>query len=260
MTDAGLERLKGLTNLQSLFLLGTNVHDAGLVHLKGLTRLETLNVIQTYVTDEGMEKLQQALPNLKRLLPKPSSRLSGWEPSAEQATAIAEIRKLGGKVSLYAPILGKPVPGKPVLRRPVIDVDFGHAQVPDAGLVHLKGLTNLQSLSVASTNVTDAGLANLKGLTNLQMLHLECPMITEAGLEHLKELNKLRGLLLSRTRVSDEGIKKLQQALPACKISSVSNAPSRSSTSGTKSAMMTSFPMTIGLHTDWASKLPNGCQ
>ena len=42
----------------------------------------------------------------------------------------------------------------------------------DAGLVHLKGLTNLQSLDLDSTKVTDAGLEHLKGLTKLQSLSL----------------------------------------------------------------------------------------
>ena len=63
MTDSALEHLKGLNRLQELELFGTNVTDAGLEHLKGLTRLERLNVEETKVTDEGVKKLQQALPN-----------------------------------------------------------------------------------------------------------------------------------------------------------------------------------------------------
>ena len=44
MTDAGLEHLKGLTNLQSLDLTFTKVTDAGLEHLKGLTKLQSLDL------------------------------------------------------------------------------------------------------------------------------------------------------------------------------------------------------------------------
>ena len=36
----------------------------------------------------------------------------------------------------------------------------------DAGLEHLKGLTQLQRLACGDTQVTDAGLEHLKGLTN----------------------------------------------------------------------------------------------
>ena len=46
----------------------------------------------------------------------------------------------------------------------------------DAGLEHLKGLTNLQWLDLGGISwVTDAGLEHLKGLTNLQSLDLNGP-------------------------------------------------------------------------------------
>ena len=43
--------------------LSTNITDAGLEHLKGLTNLEELDLRWTKVTDAGVAKLQQALPN-----------------------------------------------------------------------------------------------------------------------------------------------------------------------------------------------------
>src|SRR5262249_32978324 len=39
VTDAGLEHLKGLTNLNELRLFGTGVSEVGLEHLKGMTQL-----------------------------------------------------------------------------------------------------------------------------------------------------------------------------------------------------------------------------
>ena len=46
MTDAGLEHLKGLSQLQRLDLASTQVTDAGLEHLKGLTQLQTLDLAE----------------------------------------------------------------------------------------------------------------------------------------------------------------------------------------------------------------------
>ena len=66
--------------------------------------------------------------------------------------------------------------------------------------------------------MTDAGLVHLKRLTQLQQLYLERTKVTDAGLEHLKGLTQLRNLDLSQTEVTDEGVKKLQQALPNCEI------------------------------------------
>ena len=59
VTDAGLAHLKGLTKLQSLDLFrATNVTDAGLAHLKGLTELQSLNLVWTQVTNTGLEHLK----------------------------------------------------------------------------------------------------------------------------------------------------------------------------------------------------------
>ncbi len=92
----------------------------------------------------------------------------------------------------------------------------------DGGLKHLKGLTKLQSLDLSHTEVTDAGLEHLRGLTGLQSLNLMwCIKLTDLGLEHLKALRKLQTLVLSNTNVTDAGVKKLRQALPNCKIETV---------------------------------------
>jgi hypothetical protein len=49
--------------LHSLDLFGTNVTDAGLEPLKGLAELEELDVRGTKVTSKGAKILQQILPN-----------------------------------------------------------------------------------------------------------------------------------------------------------------------------------------------------
>ena len=90
--------------------------------------------------------------------------------------------------------------------------------ITDAGLVHLKGLTKLQTLTIGSTKVTDAGLVHLKGMTGLQTLSLAGTKVTDAGLVHLKGLTKLQRLSLIETNVTDTGVADLKKALPNCKI------------------------------------------
>jgi hypothetical protein len=93
-----------------------------------------------------------------------------------------------------------------------------HTQVTDTGLQHLKELTNLKALSLTDTQITDAGLVHLKDLTNLEGLYFWNMQITDAGLEHLKGLTSLEYLDVSRTQVTDEAVKKLRDALLNCKI------------------------------------------
>jgi hypothetical protein len=119
------------------------------------------------------------------------------QPDAGQESAIAEIKKLGGKT-----VFDEASP-----QRLLIGVDLCDTQVTDAGLVLLKGLTQLQSLDLSGTEVTDAGLEHLKGLTQLHTLELMGTKITNAGLEHLEGLTQLQGLDLSHlTEVTDAGL------------------------------------------------------
>ncbi|MEO2018583.1 MAG: hypothetical protein ABGZ53_29885 [Fuerstiella sp.] len=48
---------------RSLVLKTKRVMDAGVVHLKGMTHLEVLAIINTQITDAGLAELKAALPN-----------------------------------------------------------------------------------------------------------------------------------------------------------------------------------------------------
>jgi hypothetical protein len=63
ISDAGLEHLSELSSLEVLFLVDTQITDAGLEHLRGLTNLRELPLYGTQVTDEGAKNLQEALPD-----------------------------------------------------------------------------------------------------------------------------------------------------------------------------------------------------
>jgi hypothetical protein len=54
-TDADLELLGELSQLNGLFIRGSNVTNAGLRHLLGLKQLKTLSLVGTKVTDDGLE-------------------------------------------------------------------------------------------------------------------------------------------------------------------------------------------------------------
>ena len=68
VTDAGLKKLAGLTQLRELILFNTKVTDAGLKHLAGLKQLRVLFLVGTKVTGKGKTELKKALPNLVFIL------------------------------------------------------------------------------------------------------------------------------------------------------------------------------------------------
>ena len=130
VTDAGLEHLKGLNQLQYLDLTQAKVTDAGLKNLKGLNKLLHLSLISTGVTDAGLDNLK-GLGQLKSLY------LGGTQVTdagLEKLKGLNELKKL----------------------------DLWGAQVTDAGLEHLKGLNQLLVLKLNQTKVTDAGVKKLQ--------------------------------------------------------------------------------------------------
>jgi hypothetical protein len=66
VTDAGIEALTSLTELEELRLDGTMITDAGLVHLTGMSKLHFIELYNTQVTDSGLAHLIQ-LPALRHL-------------------------------------------------------------------------------------------------------------------------------------------------------------------------------------------------
>jgi len=87
---------------------------------------------------------------------------------------------------------------------------FENTQVGDDGLAHLKDLTSLKVLYIGGTEVTDVGLAYVENLTGLQRLCVHKTQVSDAGLAHLKDLVGLEYLCVRDTQVADAGLTYLQ--------------------------------------------------
>lgn len=92
------------------------------------------------------------------------------------------------------------------------------AEITNVGMVYLAGLTELRLLDISDTSITDAGLVNIQQMTNLKDLRLNGTQVTDAGLIHLRGLSNLEDLDLRDTHVTDAGVDELQKALPNCHI------------------------------------------
>ena len=122
------------------------------------------------------------------------------ESSADEAKAIAVIRKLGGAMTV-----DENSPGKPV-----ISVDFTLSRINDGALGHLQGLSQLRSLVLSDTPITGEGLEHLRGLREIRALSLAGTRITDAGLTYLKALPQLESLDLGNTQIADAGLAHLK--------------------------------------------------
>lgn len=200
VTDAGLEAVKGMTGLRELALDGTKVADAGLARLKGLTKLEALGLSGTAVTPKGLEALK-GLASLKTL------SLDRNKITDETLAVLASMGRLGALAGARGD-----KGARPAAPEDVVSLSLYSTPVTDAGLAHLKGLTNLRSLELSFCKVGDAGLAHLKGLSRLESLYLYGTRVKGPGLEHLKGLTKLKSLSLDSALYTDEALAMLAKA------------------------------------------------
>jgi internalin A len=87
-------------------------------------------------------------------------------------------------------------PGTP--SRPTFPPELKSAPVTDAGLSHLKGMTNSAELVLLCpySQVSDIGLSYLPRSTSIRSLDLTSTNVTDAGLVHLKDRTSLTELQL----------------------------------------------------------------
>ena len=83
-------------------------------------------------------------------------------------------------------------------------------RITDDELAHLRCLTRLEHLDLLHTAVTDMGLMSLQGMNQLRELSLDGTKVSDDGLPHLPKVAAIQSLDLSRTRVTDRGLKHLK--------------------------------------------------
>jgi hypothetical protein len=88
------------------------------------------------------------------------------------------------------------------------------AGVTDDLLEPIGNCHQLVWLDLSGNPISDTGLVHLKALSNLQSLKLDQTGISDAGLIHLQGLSGLKALDLYRTRITKEGLRFVGQALP----------------------------------------------
>ena len=81
------------------------------------------------------------------------------------------------------------------------------AAITDNGMENLRHFPKLKSLDIRQTPVGDSGLAHVAQLKSLEILELLGTRITGAGLLHVRGLTNLKELGLVQTSVDDAGLK-----------------------------------------------------
>ena len=188
VTASALPHLEALPDLKGVYLDKTQATDEGMRHIGGLKKLEVLMIWDTSeITDVGASHLKN-LTKLKCL------HLSNSRISDKSLKTFSQIPRLE-------------------------DLSLQGSQFSDEGLAYVKDMRQLKRLGIGLGNnrkITDEGLIHLKGLTRLQTLDLQQTAVTAKGLEHLTGLKSLKWILVTG-EIGD--LTKIKRALPTCQIS-----------------------------------------
>jgi Leucine-rich repeat (LRR) protein len=185
-SDATTRFIPFVRNLKSLDVSSTNISDVGLIEIGKQKNLRELRLSGTHITDDGLVNLR-ALSQLRHL----------WLSGIRSEDLLSKDQ--GGGLSRPS-----------VARLRALQNSGERPHITDAGLKHLEGLKNLETLDLFASQVTDAGLRQLQGLQNLKSLSLGHSPITDAGIKDLADFNRLESLNLAGTNVTDEGLLELK--------------------------------------------------
>lgn len=194
ITDAGLEQLSKLPNLEKLSLDGNPVSDEGMKALVKVPSLQSLSLSSTRTSAEGLGHLA-LLPGLKRL------EMMGTKLTPADFEAIGKLPHLEGLVlnrvlELNDAALDQ-ICNASTLKMLQINECIG---VTDKGLVALAKAPGLEELSMNKCHITGVGFgaAHSKGgLKSLKLLAVSSVPISLPGARAINTLKTLESLDLS---------------------------------------------------------------
>ncbi|HRE84299.1 MAG TPA: hypothetical protein PLN52_24865 [Opitutaceae bacterium] len=189
-TDAGLEHLAGLKNLESFSFRG---HLAGHAFAKfeGWTSLKSVAFHGNGIDDEGLGYICKRFPNLESL-----NLIHARVLTDASSVHLLKLKKLktiilnGPKMTAAWHANLSPLPLES------LSVSQGNALPAAQAIAGAKSIPTLRRFSMSGKTLTDADLAALAGVTQLESLSLEGLELVEARLPQLKAFAHLKALNL----------------------------------------------------------------
>lgn len=235
VADSPLRHVRNLHRLRELHLGGRRLEE---VELEGLKELPQIEFLEVSVRDSAWPKLP-VVASLKRLKIRSlndvgADRISTVFPNLEELHVelvefsddgleeLGQLRRLR-RLELHGGerfFNGEGLRGL-VHAKGLQELELWNCPVTTAGLARLPPLPNLKNLMLASyphdasTNLGDAALAPLAACPNLEYVRLSyCDNVTDTGIAFLSKLHKLRELSLGGSKVTAAGAAKLKQSIP----------------------------------------------
>lgn len=191
LTDAGMEKLAGLKNLERFSFVGTAITGRAYAKCVNWTKLTRVSHRGNSIDDEGIKELCDHLPNLENI------SLAHAKFTDAGAVHLAKLKKLKGlELGLQK---GTPAALKNIVGLPLEYVQVGEGFEGPVSLITIKPIATLKRVTLTNcTKMDDATLKLAADLKQLEQLELGSLVITDeripqfAQFAHLKELKLIR--------------------------------------------------------------------
>ncbi len=179
LTDAGMEKLAGLKNLEAFSFVGTAMTGRAYAKCEGWTHVVKVSHRGSSIDDAGIEQLCDHLPNLE------SISLAHAKFTDAGAVHLAKLKKLKG-------------------------LELGTHNATAAALKNLVGLP-LEYLQLGDGLDGPEGIAAIKGIASLKRVTLtHCEKLTDEGLKLATDLKQLEQLEIGGLDLPEERLPQLQ--------------------------------------------------
>ncbi|HEV7403563.1 MAG TPA: G protein-coupled receptor LGR4 [Chthoniobacteraceae bacterium] len=191
LTDAGMEKLAGLKNLERFNFVGTAITGAAYAKCVNWDKLTRVSHRGSSINDAGIKELCEHLRNLE------SISLAHAKFSDAGAVNLAKLTKLKGlELGLHD---ATPAALKNILGLPLEYLQLGEGFEGPESIAAIKPIATLKRLTLTNcTKLDDAGLKLAADLKQLEQLELGSLVLTDERLPQLQAFAFLKELKLIR--------------------------------------------------------------
>ena len=211
LTDAGLEKLGGLKNLEAFSFIGTGMKGHAFAKFTGWTKLTRCSFRGSSIDDEGLRLICERFPQLESLV------LAHAKFTDVGAPHLAKLTKLKGlELGTHN---ATPASLSHITALPLEYLQLGEGFDSPASLPYLKSLKSLKRLTLTNCKtVTDDDLRQIAALKQVENLELGSLALSETRLALLKNFAHLKALRVTpsgREKFSPEVQEAVKKLLPA---------------------------------------------
>lgn len=190
LTDAGMEQLAGLKNLEQFSFVGTKITGRAYAKFDGFTKLTRVSHRGSSIDDDGLKELCEHLPNLESL------SLAHAKFTDAGAVHLAKLTKL--KSLELGTHNATPAALKNLANLPLESIQLGEGFHSADAFATVKTFPALRKLSVTDgSKLTDADLGLLAGIQQLESLIMDRLPLPDERIPVLSAFGHLKSLTLA---------------------------------------------------------------